>query len=68
MDRGSPVGVGDDMTPAGVILIQRLIPETEKLADMGLRVGIALLVDRASIQQFIYGRTGIATANFVNNP
>jgi len=32
------------MTPAGVILIQRLIPEAEKLADMGLRVGIALLV------------------------
>ncbi|HEY3216565.1 MAG TPA: mechanosensitive ion channel domain-containing protein, partial [Candidatus Eisenbacteria bacterium] len=31
------------MTPAGVILIHRLIPETEKLADLGLRLGLALL-------------------------
>jgi peptide/nickel transport system substrate-binding protein len=27
-----------------------------------------LLVDRASIEKHIYGRTGIATGNFVNNP
>jgi len=33
-----------------------------------VRDAVSLLVDRASIQQFIYGRTGIATANFVNNP
>ncbi len=38
------------------------------LSDPAVREAIALLVDRASIQQFIYGRTGIATANFVNNP
>ena len=38
------------------------------LTDPVVRDAIALLVDRASIQQFIYGRTGIATANFVNNP
>jgi peptide/nickel transport system substrate-binding protein len=38
------------------------------LSDPAVRQAIALLVDRASIQQFIYGRTGIATANFVNNP
>src|SRR5262252_7757937 len=38
------------------------------LTDPAVREAIALLVDRASIQQFIYGRTGIATANFVNNP
>lgn len=33
-----------------------------------VREALALLVDRASVQQYIYGRTGIATANFVNNP
>ena len=38
------------------------------LTDPAVREAITLLVDRASIQQFIYGRTGIATANFVNNP
>ena len=26
------------------------------------------LVDRKSIQEHIYGRTGVATANFLNNP
>ena len=29
---------------------------------------MALLADRQSIQEFIYGRTGIATSNFMNNP
>jgi peptide/nickel transport system substrate-binding protein len=29
---------------------------------------MAMLVDKDSIQKFIYGRTGIATANFLNNP
>ena len=29
---------------------------------------MALLIDRKSVQEFIYGRTGVATANFVNNP
>ena len=29
---------------------------------------MGLLVDRKSVQDFIYGRTGIATANFLNNP
>jgi len=38
------------------------------LTDPVVREAITLLVDRASIQQFIYGRTGIATPNFVNNP
>jgi peptide/nickel transport system substrate-binding protein len=38
------------------------------LSDPVVREAMTLLVDRASIQQFIYGRTGIATANFVNNP
>jgi peptide/nickel transport system substrate-binding protein len=38
------------------------------LADAAVRDALNLLVDRASVQQYIYGRTGIATANFVNAP
>ena len=38
------------------------------LADPAVRQALNLLVDRASVEKFIYGRTGIATANFVNNP
>ena len=29
---------------------------------------MGLLVDRKGVQDFIYGRTGVATANFLNNP
>ncbi|MBG9388296.1 peptide ABC transporter substrate-binding protein [Caenimonas aquaedulcis] len=36
--------------------------------DPAVREAMALLADRQSIQQFIYGRTGIATPNFLNNP
>jgi len=38
------------------------------LTDPAVRQAFNLLVDRASVQQFIYGRTGIASANFVNAP
>jgi peptide/nickel transport system substrate-binding protein len=38
------------------------------LSDRGVRQALALLVDRAAVQDHIYGRTGIATGNFVNNP
>jgi len=38
------------------------------LSDPAVRQALNLLVDRASVEKFIYGRTGIATANFVNNP
>jgi peptide/nickel transport system substrate-binding protein len=37
-------------------------------SDPAVRQAINLLIDRASIQKFIYGRTGFATANFLNNP
>ena len=37
-------------------------------SDPAVRQAINLLIDRASIEKFIYGRTGVATANFVNNP
>jgi peptide/nickel transport system substrate-binding protein len=33
-----------------------------------VRKALAMLVDRKSIQDHIYGRTGIATRNFLNNP
>ena len=38
------------------------------LSDPAVRQALALLIDRDSIQKHIYGRTGAATANFVNNP
>jgi peptide/nickel transport system substrate-binding protein len=38
------------------------------LTDPAVREALNLLVDRAAIQAHIYGRTGIATANFLNQP
>jgi peptide/nickel transport system substrate-binding protein len=38
------------------------------LTDPAVRQALALLVDRKSVQDHIYGRTGIATGNFLNNP
>jgi len=38
------------------------------LSDPAVRQALNLLVDRASMQEQIYGRTGIATANFLNQP
>jgi peptide/nickel transport system substrate-binding protein len=37
-------------------------------SDPAVRQAINLLIDRASIEKFIYGRTALATANFLNNP
>jgi peptide/nickel transport system substrate-binding protein len=37
-------------------------------SDPAVREAINLLIDRASVEKFIYGRTGVATANIVNNP
>ena len=38
------------------------------LTDPAVRQAMNLLVDRASVQEQIYGRTGLATANFLNAP
>jgi peptide/nickel transport system substrate-binding protein len=38
------------------------------LSEFAVRQAISLCVDRDGVQKFIYGRTGIATANFLNNP
>ncbi|MBV9201033.1 MAG: peptide ABC transporter substrate-binding protein [Alphaproteobacteria bacterium] len=37
-------------------------------SDPAVRKALTLLVDRASIEAHIYGRTGLATGNFINNP
>ncbi|MFB9265374.1 peptide ABC transporter substrate-binding protein [Bradyrhizobium erythrophlei] len=37
-------------------------------SDPAVREAINLLIDRASVEKFIYGRTAVATANFLNNP
>jgi peptide/nickel transport system substrate-binding protein len=38
------------------------------LSDPTVRQALALLIDKKSIQDHIYGRIGIATANYINNP
>ena len=38
------------------------------LSDPAVREALSLLVDRASIQEHVYGRLGTATRNFLNNP
>ncbi|MBL0898250.1 MAG: peptide ABC transporter substrate-binding protein [Reyranella sp.] len=38
------------------------------LSDRAVREAISLVIDKKSIQDHIYGRIGIATANYVNNP
>ena len=38
------------------------------LTDPAVRKALSLLVDRESVHKYIYGRTGEATANFINNP
>jgi len=37
-------------------------------SDPAVRQAMGLLIDRQGIQNFIFGRAGIATPNFVNNP
>jgi peptide/nickel transport system substrate-binding protein len=38
------------------------------LSDPAVRQALALLIDRGSVQQYIYGRTGDATSNYLNGP
>jgi peptide/nickel transport system substrate-binding protein len=37
-------------------------------SDPAVRQAVNLLIDRTSIEKYIYGRTAVATANFLNNP
>ena len=38
------------------------------LSDPAVRKALAMVVDRKSVEDHIYGRTGSATGNFLNNP
>jgi peptide/nickel transport system substrate-binding protein len=38
------------------------------LSDPAVRQALSMLVDKEAVQKYIYGRTGQATANFINNP
>ncbi len=38
------------------------------LTDPAVRQALGMLVDRKSVEDHIYGRTGVATGNFLNNP
>ena len=38
------------------------------LLDPAVRTALAHLVDRNSAQKYVYGRAGVATPNFLNNP
>jgi peptide/nickel transport system substrate-binding protein len=49
---------------------ERSSPKTKHplLSDPAVRQALRLLADRASVEKYIYGRTGVATGNFLNNP
>jgi peptide/nickel transport system substrate-binding protein len=49
---------------------ERSSPKTRHpiLSDPAVREALSLLVDRAAIQEYVYGRPGTATGNFLNNP
>jgi peptide/nickel transport system substrate-binding protein len=38
------------------------------LTDPAVRTAIAHLLDRGSVQRYVYGRAGVATPNMLNNP
>lgn len=38
------------------------------LSDPAVRRALAMLVDRDGVHKYIYGRTGLATGNYINNP
>ncbi|MCA0400541.1 MAG: peptide ABC transporter substrate-binding protein [Proteobacteria bacterium] len=38
------------------------------LSDPAVRKALSMLVDRKAVQEHIYGRAGIVTANYLNNP
>lgn len=38
------------------------------LSDPAVRRALGMLVDRKAVEDHIYGRTGLATGNFLNNP
>ena len=49
---------------------ERSHPKSKHFAfsDPAVREAMSYIADRKGIQEFLYGRTGIATSNFLNNP
>ncbi len=49
---------------------ERSNPKTRHpiFSEAPVRQAMSLLVDRQGVQEFIYGRAGVATPNFLNNP
>ena len=49
---------------------ERANPKTRHplLSDAAVRQALALVTDRQGVQDYIFGRAGVATPNFVNNP
>src|SRR5215469_6749187 len=49
---------------------ERSSPKTKHplFSDPAVRQALSLLVDRAAVQTHIYGRAGVTTGNFLNNP
>ena len=56
--------------PGAEVEGERAHPKTRHpvFSDPAVRRAMGLLVDRASIQAFLYGRQGVATHHFINNP
>lgn len=56
--------------PVAVVDGERASPKSRHplLSEPAVRRALGLLVDRASVQKYIYGRAGVATANFLHNP
>jgi peptide/nickel transport system substrate-binding protein len=56
--------------PAVEVEGERASPKSRHpvLRDPAVRQAMALLVDRQAAQEFVFGRTGVATANILNNP
>ena len=48
--------------------VERSRPSTRLLTDPAVRQALNLLVDRAAVQEQIYGRLGQTSANFLNAP
>lgn len=56
--------------PATDVNGERAHPDTRHFAftEKPVRKAMNLLVDRASVEKYVYGRSGTATANFINIP
>ncbi len=56
--------------PAAEVDGERASPKSQHplFSDPAVRQAVGLLVDRAGVQQFIYGRAGVPTTNYLNNP